>query len=200
MKVKGKTGDDSKSTALVGMGKVFFDVPVYRLSKEEYELHQNEFIQKELKQCGGKYAEEAYRRYPELKTETESGLWKNYGGCWLFNEIVGFIRLYFFLSEIRGEYWLTSAKKIVRTRRKVFYPPGTDFGFGERIPPGSSNFEIYRRIEMFLGRIKREKKFKRRYVDKSVLENIGLHINWNKLLEEQFILEQSEPCQPIKTK
>jgi len=106
-----KECDNLKSTALVGLEKVFFDVPVYRLSKEEYESQQKDFIQKELKQCGGKYAEEAYRRYPELKSKTESDLWENYGGCWLFNEIIGFIRLYFFFSEIRGEYWHTSAKK-----------------------------------------------------------------------------------------
>jgi hypothetical protein len=199
MKIKRKECDNLKSTALVGLEKVFFDVPVYRLSKEEYESQQKDFIQKELKQCGGKYAEEAYRRYPELKSKTESDLWENYGGCWLFNEIIGFIRLYFFFSEIRGEYWHTSAQKIVRTRRKVFYPKGNDFGFGECIPHGSSNVEIYKHIGMFLDRVQMGKEFKRRYVDKSVLENIGKHINWNKLIEEQFVREQSEPCQPIET-
>ena len=199
MKAKRKKGGNSKSTALVGLEKVFFDVPVYRLAKDEYELQQNEFVQKELKQSGGKYAEEAYRRYPELKVQTESHLWKSYGGCWLFNEIVGFIRLYFFFSEIRGEYWHTSAQRIVRTRRKIYNPIGIDFGFGERISHGSSNAEIYKRIGMFLRRVQKEKKFKERYVDKSVLENIGRHINWSGLLKDQMVRGQPEPCQPIET-
>ena len=200
MKAKRKNGEKSKSTALVGMEKVFFDVPVYRLSKQEYELQQNDFIQKELKRCGGKYADEAYRRYPELKKSTESGLWGNYGGCWLFNEIVGFIRLYFFFSEIRGEYWHTSAKKIVRTRHKFFYPVGSGFGFGEKIPQGSSNMEIANRIGIFLDRVQMEKELKRRYVDRSVLENIWRHTSWNELVKEQFARGQSESCQPNETK
>lgn len=200
MKSPKDAGDNLKSTEFVSSEKVLFDVPVYRLSKAEYESQQNIFIQRELKKSGGKYAEEAYRRNPEMKTDLESHLWKVYGGCWLFNEIIGFIRLYFYFSEVRGEYWSTYVKRNVRTRRKVFRSLGDYFGFGERIPQGSSNVEICKRIEMFLSCVQKGNEFKRRYVDASVLKNIEQHINWNRLLEEQFVREQSEPCQPTQTK
>jgi hypothetical protein len=180
-KIKPKA--DSKSTAHVGLEKVLFDVPVYRLSKQKYESQQNDYIRKEIEENGGKYANDAYRLYPELKTSDESHLWANYGGCWLFNEIVGFIRLYFYSGEIRGEYWHVSAKIIVRTRRKIFYPLGQDLGFGERIPYGSSNSEIYERIGFFLDRAQREKNLKNRHVDRSVFDNIGQHVFWKNMLK-----------------
>ncbi len=176
----------SKATASVGSQKVLFDVPVYRLTKEKYESQQTDFIEKEQKLCEGKYGEEAHRRYPELKIQTESHLWKNFGGNWLYNEIIGFVRLFFFFNEIRGEYFQVEAKRIVRTRRKSFLPIGYEETYPERIPQGSSNQQIFQLILKFLGRIQHEKKLKNRYVDTSILENIGPHVNWNALLEEQF--------------
>ena len=43
---------------------------------------------------------------------------KSYGGPWIFNEIVGYIRLHFMGNQVRGEYFAVQRKRIVRTRRK----------------------------------------------------------------------------------
>jgi hypothetical protein len=178
---------DVKSTAFVGSQKILFDVPVYRLSREKYELQQTKFIERELKNSGGRYWEEACRRSPELKVQAEGHLWNIYGGSWLYNEIIGFIRLFFLSEQIRGEYYRVEAKKIIRTRRKVFRPLASEVTSPEKVSLGSSNQEIFGKIRNYLLRVQNEKELKKHYIDASVLENVGLHIDWSALLKEQFV-------------
>lgn len=205
MKARKQNRGDSKpddSTARFGLKeKIFFDVPVYRLTKEEYESRQKDFIQKEQKKWGGKNLEEFYRLNPEYRARDESHLWNIYGGDWLFNEIVGFIRLFFCSTQIRGHYYGTNAKRIRRTRRKVFKPIGHEVTFPETIRQGNSNQEIFSLILKFLSRAQSEKELKNRYIYTSILENVGPHIDWNALLQEQFKCEtSSNSCKLTKTK
>jgi len=207
MPIKKQKGDDQMqkskrdSTAYVGSIKILYDVPVYRLPKDKYESQQKAFIERELKINGGKFGEEMYRCFPDVKTKDENHLWKIYGGNWIFNEIIGFIRLFFLSTQIRGEYWPIIAKKITRTRRKIFRPLGHEITHPETIPPGSSNQDIYNLILKFLTRTQCEKELKKRHVYTSLLENIGPYVDWNALLEEQFRRQPpSDSCQPMETK
>jgi hypothetical protein len=176
---------DSKPTAKVGSEKILFDVPVYRLTKKEYESQQDAYICKNI--SDGNYSvQEMYRRHPDVKRQAENHLWESYGGSWLFNEIIGFIRLFFLSDQIRGEYFRVKAKKIVRTRRKIFEPLGIEITAPRRIPQKSSNQEIFDHIKSFLSRAQNENELKKHYVDTSVLEYIGSHMDWNALLEEEF--------------
>ena len=80
------------------LGKIFFDVPVYRLPKAKYEAQQDAYVQKIIL-VGDRYVQENYRAHPEQKEYMERHLRGSYGGCWLFNEIIGFIRLYFYFPR-----------------------------------------------------------------------------------------------------
>jgi hypothetical protein len=165
--------------------KIIFDIPVYRLTKEKYESEQNLFIQREMSE-GGENVQKMYHRHPDVKRQDENRLWESYGGSWLFNEIIGFIRLFFLSEQIRGEYIHVEAKKIVRTRKKVFGPLGYEVTSPERVSAGSSNREIFNLILKYLKRAQNEKELKSRCVDTSVFKNIGPHTDWNALLAEQF--------------
>jgi hypothetical protein len=166
--------------------KIFFDVPVYRLTKEKYESEQRAFIQREMSADGNRNVQEMYRRHPDVKRTTENHLWESYGGSWLFNEIIGFIRLFLLSDQIRGEYFHVKAKKVVRTSRKIFGPLGIEITAPRRIPQKSSNQKIFSHIRNFLSRAQNESELKKYYIDTSVLEYIGPHMNWNALLEEEF--------------
>ncbi len=166
--------------------KIFFDVPVYRLTKGKYESDQRAFIQREMSADGNRNVQEMYRRHPDVKRQAENHLWESYGGSWLFNEIIGFIRLFFLSDQIRGEYFHLQAKKIVRTRRKVFGPLGVEITAPRKTPQNSSNQEIFYHIRNFLSRAQNESELKKHYIDTSVLEYIGPHMDWNALLEEEF--------------
>jgi len=166
--------------------KIFFDVHVYRLTKEKYESDQRAFIQREMSADGDCNVQEMYRCHPDVKRQTENHLWKSYGGSWLFNEIVGFIRLFFLSEQIRGEYFHVEAKKVVRTRRKIFGPLGIEITAPRRIPKKSSNQEIFGHVRNYLSCAQNEGELKKYYIDTSVLEYIGPHLDWNALLEEGF--------------
>lgn len=160
--------------------KVFFDIPIYRLTKEKYESEQNLFIRREMSK-GGEIVREMYRREPKQKKQMEQHLWKTYGGYWRFNEIIGFIRLHFFFTQIRGEYWRVTAKKIVRTRKKVFAFHDHKVTSEEEIPAESTNAEIFAHIQKYLVRAQNEHNLKQFYIDKSVFENVGQYVDWNGL-------------------
>lgn len=104
-----------------------------------------------------------------------------YGGHWRFNEIIGFIRLYFFFTQIRGEYWRVTAKKIMRTRKKLFTYSSHNVTIEEEIPAISTNAEIYALIQKYLVRAQNQNNLKKFHIDKSVFENIGPHVDWNGL-------------------
>jgi hypothetical protein len=57
---------------------------------------------------------------PEIVRQIESHANRVYGGQWIYNEIIGFVRLYFDGSQVLGAYFRTSAKRISKTRKKTF--------------------------------------------------------------------------------
>gem|GEM_PF-946308 len=176
--------DDQGSYHLNFQMKIFFDVPVYRLTRNKYESEQRAFIQREMLADGDRNVQEMYRRDPAQKKFMENHFTRVYGGCWQFNEIIGFIRLYFFFSQIRGQYWRVRAKRITRTRKKLFDFFDHKVTFEEEVPEGSTNHQIYSLIQKYLARAQNEPRVKRFYVDISVLENVGPYIDWNTLMKK----------------
>jgi hypothetical protein len=163
--------------------KFFFDIPIYRVARSKYESGQRSFVQREMSADGDSNVQERYRHDPTYKKFMERHFSENYGGCWRFNEIIGFIRLNFFSTQIRGEYWRVTAKRITRTRRKVFTYFGHNVTTEEEIPPRSTNRKIYSLIQKYLVRAQNERHLKKFYIDKSVFENVGPYIDWNALIK-----------------
>ena len=175
--------------------KVFFDIPVYRRTQEEYEAEQKAFIQQQMSE-GGEAFEKMCRCDPKQIKFWKNHFWEIYGGCWRFNEIIGFIRLHFFFTQIRGEYWRVTAKKILRTRKKHFAFFDPKVTFEEEIPARSTNAEIFALIQKYLARAQNERHLKRFHIDKSVFENIGRHIDWNGMMKDEQTIQT---CQQNKT-
>ena len=163
--------------------KIFFDVPIYRLAKGKYESDQRAFIQREMSADGDCNVQEMYRRNPAQKKDMENHFWEVYGGCWRFNEIIGFVRLHFFFTQIRGEYWRVTAKRIIKTRKKVFAYFAHKVTDEIEVPAESTNKMIYSLIQKYLTRAQRQRNLKNFYIDKSVFENVGPYIDWNALMK-----------------
>jgi len=109
--------------------KYFFDIPVYRIREEEYYEQRETYISEKLLEgpLTKKEYEKFYSDNPGLKRKAEDHLIKVFGGPWTFNEIIGYIRLYFTGSQLRGEYWKVDAKRIVKTRKKCLLLIPTNF-------------------------------------------------------------------------
>ena len=98
--------------------KYIFDIPVYRLTEDEYYSQLNKYVE-----GGSDYIKEIqafYKKYPNDKIRFTDTLIRAYGGPWIYNEIIGFIRLHFLGSQIRGEYYEVDSKRITKTRKKQF--------------------------------------------------------------------------------
>jgi hypothetical protein len=160
----------------------FFDIPVYRLPKEKYYAERETYIEKQM--YGTDPNEIALRKafYERNKDSAilfRDHLEKTYGGPWDFNEIVGYIRLHFLGSQIRGELWMVSKKRLVRTRQKLFLYQTHKVVPEKDIPFPASNEEIYGVIFEYLEDTKRE--LKGRFIDTSTFERLGKYIDWNAL-------------------
>ena len=81
--------------------------------------------------------------------------------------------------QIRGEYWRNDAKKIVRSRKKVFRFREWKVTYEEEIPPGSSSEDIFGLLMNYLARAQAD--LKNRYVDTSIFTRIGQYIDWKSL-------------------
>lgn len=167
------------------MEKHFIDIPVYRISLEKYQQDRDKYIEEQMygKPPDIDYEmKEFHKRNPEMKKQFEQHLWQRYGGSWHFNEIIGWIQLYFLGSQIRGVYSSVTAKKIMRTRKKI-YEFKTDKIVSEMdIPPSASNPEIFKIVQSYLAECR--KVLRRRHLDTSRLEIIGPYLDWRGLIND----------------
>ena len=107
---------------------------------------------------------------------------RRYGGSWQYNEIVGWVQLFFLGSQIRGEYWGVDAKRITRTRKKQFEFKSLKLVPEIDIPHAATNSEIFGVVQDYLSEC--QKKLKHRYIDTSRLELIGPYVDWRRLIED----------------
>ncbi|SFU41167.1 hypothetical protein SAMN04488527_10291 [Aliiroseovarius crassostreae] len=104
-------------------------------------------------------------------------------GPWQFNEIIGYIRLHFLGTQIRGEYFSAEKKRNPVSRKKVFTfrthklaPEHTLWKTGDL-----TNQEIWEAICEYVSDCQREL-MKGRYIDDSVLRELGPFIDWRSFL------------------
>jgi len=170
----------------MGTGIAYFlDLPVYRLAEDHYVADQNAHIDAVMTEHPLPDTPEHPCTATDL-SEPDSAmrdhLWTSYGGAWRYNEIIGYIRLHFVGTQVRGEYWRVGTKRIVRTRKKVFewrnwkLAPETD------IPVEADSAEIFRLVLEQVAQCRSE--LNGRFVDTESLETLGPYLNWRALLDE----------------
>lgn len=158
------------------MKKYILDIPVYRLSEENYynefnkylEEHYNNFVKK-----SGFYS------YQEFKYKKESLMLNFYGGMWKYNEIIGFIKLYILGTQIRGEYYQNKSERIRKTRKKQFI-----FKTFKLVPEidirQKTDNEIYEQVILYLKNCQIE--LNKRYIEIEEIIRIGKFIKWNEFI------------------
>jgi len=166
------------------MGCVYFhDLPVYRLPREDYYKARDEYVENALFPPGTRQAE-SFRSMaitnPDSLVAWRSRLQDSYGGCWEFNEIIGYIRLHFLGTQVRGEYFGSSKKRIVRTRKKLLEYRTWKLAPEVFIESPQGNGEIVAAVREYIEDCRRE--LPRRYIDASMFEAMALYINWAALL------------------
>src|SRR5690242_19434460 len=95
----------------------FHDMPVYRLAEEAYYRVRDAEIAAFVSDARRGLASSAQRE-KELTASMEQHDYDKYGP-WQFNEIIGYVRLHFLGSQVRGEYFSVDSSRLVRTRTKT---------------------------------------------------------------------------------
>ena len=155
----------------------YFEIPVYRCDPD---THTKEMKIKEKEFTVEEYKETAPISYQNILNHFHHTI------CypWKYNEVIGWICLYIMGTQIRGDYYFTSAKRIGKgIRKKKFIYFGK--AFEHSLPRNLSSDEIYQELIDVLERInKNERPFKNRYIDLDSLKTIGEFVNWEKLVDK----------------
>lgn len=161
----------------------FFDVPVYRVSEEKYYQDMRQHIDKVLFPPEDPFSNtlrELDRTKPNENSFIRSHLAEKYGGCWQFNEIVGYIRLFFLGNQVRGEYYVIGQKSTRRTRHKVFEQKLMKLAPDVDISDVTSNANIFDAVLEYLSLCRNA--LKRRHIDSTLLEQLGRYVDWQSLI------------------
>ncbi len=166
------------------MGCVYFhDLPVYRLPREAYYKARDEYVENTLFPPGTFQAASLRNMAgtdPDSLTAWRNHLQQSYGGCWEFNEIIGYIRLHFLGTQVRGEYFGSPRKRIVRSRKKFFEYKTWKLAPEVCIEAPHDNSKILAAVREYIEDCRRE--LPRRYVDGSIFEVVAPYIDWVSLL------------------
>nr|WP_320014829.1 hypothetical protein [uncultured Desulfobacter sp.] len=144
--------------------KDLFEIPIYRVSEDAYYEKLREYIAKNT-----------------TEYSSESHLRKQFGGDWLYNEIIGYFKVYKYDSrQIRCAYWETDALNKVKTRKKQFIRKSDNFS---SIPfnAGATNVELIDRLNMCITDAI-SKLPKNRFANRGLLDVTFEFIDWRKVL------------------
>src|SRR5262245_59345499 len=92
---------------------LFHDLPVYRLTSSAY------YAQRDTKIASFIAKEKIPNRHVDKLRRTLLQHDSERYGPWEFNETIGYVRLHFLGSQIRGEYYGVEKRRYVRTRKKT---------------------------------------------------------------------------------
>jgi hypothetical protein len=155
--------------------RFFLEIPIYRCPVEkhtkELERKKQQFIEPLLKTKD--IAPESYNNAEVWWSESKWYPWK-------FNEIIGWLRLFVFSSQIRGQLWYSRARRINPRSKNTIYCIGNVFEHA--FTQGQSDSEISSELMAELTLFQKRKSMKGRFLDLDCYLSIESSVNWHKLL------------------
>lgn len=173
---------------IIVASRYFFDVPVYRLPEERYYRERDKYIESAIYPEGSPFNEATQAKEsadPNRNIAFRDHLQRTYGGCWRFNEIIGYIRLHFHGSQVRGEYYGVRKKRVVRTRTKALEYQTWKLAPEIDVPYPHTNDGIFETVREYLKACRKE--LRGRHVDTELFELVGKHIDWCSLYKDNAI-------------
>ena len=166
----------------MGPAKHFFDVPVYRLPEEKYYADREADVEAAISSMFPSDREmEVMKRLPGRLDGLRDHLITAYGGCWRYIEAIGYVRLHFLGNQIRGEYYSIEAKRIVRTRRKLFKYQTWKLAPENSFSRDAGNQDIWKAIQDYVKDCRSE--LPKRILDTELLDAIGPFMDWKSFLD-----------------
>ena len=162
--------------------KYFFDIPVYRITEDKYNSECEAYIDEMLFPKDSPHIEQLRaldKADPTRNMVLRGNYWHSYGGCWQFNEVIGYIRLHFLGSQVRGEYFSVNKSRIVRTRNRTLENRTNKLAPEMEIPQPITSEGIFATVSEYL--VECKKALPRRYIETEQFNAIAKHLDWNAL-------------------
>lgn len=158
--------------------RYLFDLPVYRIQQDRYDGQRASDVEAQLDKMRQSVA--GFEPSEATKLRIQEHQYQTYGP-WIFNEIIGYIRLHFLGNQVRGEYFSAEKKRNPISRHKVFTyrtwklaPEVTIWG------KSPTNDEIFAAVREYVRDCRAELQ-RDRYIDDEILERLGPHLDWQQL-------------------
>jgi hypothetical protein len=156
----------------------FHNLPVYRLSDDQYDEEADRTVENALallRSVPVPYPSDVLER---LSKDIHNDHFEKYGP-WLFNEIIGFVRLHFLGSQVRGEYFGQRRKRHNLTRNKVLLYHTHKLAPEIEVPFESVNSQILSKILEYVEQCREE--MPNRFFDDTWLREVGPFVDWRSL-------------------
>lgn len=165
----------------MGLERYFFEIGLYWCEESKFNERYTRDLTRHLDEfvvSAGLPRENISRN---ILMAVEQDFWEHYVAPWYYNQAVGWIRLYTLGSQIRGDLWISSAKRFQRRMRnrhislrgKVFELPCW--------PEQSSN-EILEAVRRELRQFQGSSQNRSLVLDLACFETVGQFINWRGLV------------------
>lgn len=165
------------------IGDTIINIPVYRCTQKKFEgenivekdrlrAYFQGLLPAQLKSSGYDVS--------NLVAVSIGNKWK----CWLYNEIVGYIRVFVLGDQIRGELFYVSHKRVRRDMKHRKFVWDGDYVFVDTNFL-QDNAAILKKLMAALENLPTtSKKLKNRYIDLSCLKTLGPFIDWKALIRK----------------
>ena len=160
---------------------MIFEIPIYRCDAETF--YQEAQLEKEqaLKYVFGPDREKYRKDNPEIYEEMASRIEAHRFYPRAYNDVVGWLRLYIFDTQIRGELFWIRSRRIRRDHKRRYTWVGK--AFEARVGSGDSSSAIYELIMAEIQGVSSCQRYRKRVFDLTAFNNVGPLINWRKLVD-----------------
>jgi hypothetical protein len=118
---------------------------------------------------------------PDQAAQPRRNYFNTYGGPWLYNQTVGWLRLFVLGTQIRGDLWMSARKRFVRRSIRDLRPLTGDY-FNVQCSASQSSDEIRRAVESELLEFERTYRRGRLVLDLECFCEVAPHIDWRSLV------------------
>lgn len=154
--------------------KYIFSIPIYTCSEEEYDRKRGAYFRKKAIAYPFRDDEQSIKLF---KSAFYKYLWRP----WKYNQAIGFIEIFIWGKDIRGDlYFETSDRISIYSKKRRFELQGKAFEMGVYFKQEANN--IFEMLFTRLENLKREKPYKGRFIDLRLFYEIGPYVNWKALL------------------
>lgn len=159
-----------------------FELPVYSISEDRHYSDFRTYKERLVERlCRGGSS----REHCQAFVEGQHFHLEEFGGGWRYNQIVGFVGILPLGCQLRGEVWLSGAKRVQRKLRHKRIEHRAK-GFEMTVRTDHDSGMIFRSLLDNLRALEKGSLLRRRHLDLRAIMMAGPFLNWRELIDKSI--------------